>query len=704
MRSVIFFLFTLVCLGDARGSDDLLVIALRGEADDATNRFLRSAKVFGYKFQEIDLSQYGRTTEEVPDTVKTTYLRNFLQTLEENEPNYVLVVDCHSSILLARPLDLLDKGTSMGSDIILIEEDKSLKDSQLEAQLLFKGTFAKTKLLKMALEKAEDPKDISRSLVAIQEELGAKVTIDRDSQFFQLVTNASAELKIRFEYDRGYLQNTHKDTIPVVAVASSNGKRRLNSLGNYVARAWSPETGCQICDEDTLDLSLHPKSMYPIIQMSIFISQPTPFLERFFKRIAELTYPKDRIHLTTHCPVKRQKKYVDAFLEKYGSEYRSVEELDGDKYYQINSGFTIATSRCLEKEECWYFFLVEGTAQFTEPETIEKLVTANRGIVAPMMRRRGLYWSTFWGAVHANGSYERSDDYFDIVENRKTGLWNVPLVGTTWLASRWALMQVRGAENDESYLYGSIASAAVSKNVFMYVDNRIDYGYLTNPNSVTLDHLHNDLWQIFDNPLDWEEIYIHPEYHRWARKEVKMEEFEQPCTDVFWIPLMSEVFCKQLIEEMEHYGKWSDGSNYDPRLEGGYENVPTRDIHMRQVDWEDHWIHVLRKYVYPIQLKIFEGYSDKPWARMNFVVRYKQGEQPSLRYHHDASSYTLDMALNRAHVDYQGGGVRFSRYNCTLVDTRVGWPLIFPGRLTHLHEGLEVTSGVRYIFVTFVNP
>ncbi len=48
--------------------------------------------------------------------------------------------------------------------------------------------------------------------------------------------------------------------------------------------------------------------------------------------------------------------------------------------------------------------------------------------------------------------------------------------------------------------------------------------------------------------------------------------------------------------------------------------------------------------------------------------------------------------------------MRYTRYNCTLVDTRVGWPLIFPGRLTHLHEGLETTSGTRYIFVTFVNP
>lgn len=37
---------------------------------------------------------------------------------------------------------------------------------------------------------------------------------------------------------------------------------------------------------------------------------------------------------------------------------------------------------------------------------------------------------------------------------------------------------------------------------------------------------------------------------------------------------------------------------------------------------------------------------------MNFVVRYKQGEQTSLRYHHDTSTYSIDMALNRAHIDY----------------------------------------------------
>ena len=46
----------------------------------------------------------------------------------------------------------------------------------------------------------------------------------------------------------------------------------------------------------------------------------------------------------------------------------------------------------------------------------------------------------------------------------------------------------------------------------------------------------------------------------------------------------------------------------DPRLPGAYENVPTVDIHMRQVEWEKHWLHFLRKFVQPIQQKIFVGY------------------------------------------------------------------------------------------------
>lgn len=38
---------------------------------------------------------------------------------------------------------------------------------------------------------------------------------------------------------------------------------------------------------------------------------------------------------------------------------------------------------------------------------------------------------------------------------------------------------------------------------------------------------------------------------------------------------------------------------------------------------------------------------------MNFVVRYRPDEQPSLRPHHDSSTYTINMALNRPKIDYE---------------------------------------------------
>lgn len=55
-------------------------------------------------------------------------------------------------------------------------------------------------------------------------------------------------------------------------------------------------------------------------------------------------------------------------------------------------------------------------------------------------------------------------------------------------------------------------------------------------------------------------------------------------------------------------------------------------------------------------------------------------------------------------VDYEGGGCRFIRYNCSVTNTKPGWLLMHPGRLTHYHEGLLVTKGTRYIMISFVDP
>lgn len=46
----------------------------------------------------------------------------------------------------------------------------------------------------------------------------------------------------------------------------------------------------------------------------------------------------------------------------------------------------------------------------------------------------------------------------------------------------------------------------------------------------------------------------------------------------------------------------------DSRLRDGYENVPTRDIHMNQVNFERQWLYLLKEYVRPLQELVFLGY------------------------------------------------------------------------------------------------
>ncbi|XP_003379365.1 procollagen-lysine,2-oxoglutarate 5-dioxygenase 3 [Trichinella spiralis] len=106
----------------------------------------------------------------------------------------------------------------------------------------------------------------------------------------------------------------------------------------------------------------------------------------------------------------------------------------------------------------------------------------------------------------------------------------------------------------------------------------------------------------FCREKEWEERYLDEKYWDTLSNDY---EFELPCPDVYHFPLFSKQFCKEMIAVMENYGRWSSGSNLPPH------------------------------------------------AIMNFVVRYKPDEQPALRPHHDASTYTVDIALNKAGEDFE---------------------------------------------------
>jgi procollagen-lysine,2-oxoglutarate 5-dioxygenase len=488
----------------------------------------------------------------------------------------------------------------------------------------------------------------------------------------------------------------------------------------------------------------------PVVLVAMFIEEPTPFMPNFFETLVALDYPKTRMHLMIHNMIEYHEQHVSQFIAPHSQAYSSYELIgfrplnstsssNGDKQ-ESKASMTeweareYALAKC-QRLNCDYLLSLDSIARLESPESLRILIETNRAIVAPLLSRPGKLWSNFWGSITRDGYYTRSADYVDLVSRSRIGVWNVPLIMNAYLIegkfirhhlTKSHVSKGELASNLEKPIeigyydakYPNTKPALIfarnirSLGAFQFVTNTHEFGHLVDPSDYNTSLPYPDFYQLVQNKPDWEREYLHENYTDLFDERDEDEKnypnrirLEEPCKDVYWFPLVSNKFADQLIDIMERFGQWSSGKNHDPRIEGGYESVPTRDIHFRQVGLHDMWLFFLREYVMPIQLKEYIGYEhDPPRTELAFVVRYHPSEQPSLRPHHDSSTYTLNIALNTPGVDYEGGGCRFVRYNCSVTESRKGWALIHPGRLTHYHEGLPVTNGTRYILVTFVDP
>ncbi|KAH0626257.1 hypothetical protein JD844_001140 [Phrynosoma platyrhinos] len=498
---------------------------------------------------------------------------------------------------------------------------------------------------------------------ALREKHG--ITLDHKSNIFQNLNGAIEEVVLKFEPTRVRARNVAYDTLPVVVHGNGPTKLQLNYLGNYVPNAWTYEGGCGVCDQGLLYLSDLPEESYPRVLIGIFIEQPTPFFPQFLQRLLTFDYPYSHLSLFIH---NRQRDL------------------------------------CRQDNTCDYYFSLDADVVVTNPEILQILIQENKKVIAPMMSRYGKLWSNFWGALSPDEYYARSEDYVELVQGKRIGLWNVPYISQAYLLRGETLRRELPQRNiftlDDTDPDMAFCKSVREKGIFLHISNRDEFGRLLSTSRYNTSRLHPDLWQISENPLDWQDKYIHENYSQ----VLEGEHYEQPCPDVYWFPVFTDQMCDELVEEVENFGQWSGGKHEDTRLAGGYENVPTVDIHMNQIGFEKEWLQFLRDYIAPVTEKLYPGYYTKARAIMNFMVRYRPDEQPSLRPHHDSSTFTINVALNHKGIDYEGGGCRFIRYNCKVESPRKGWSLMHPGRLTHYHEGLPTTRGTRYIMVSFVDP
>jgi hypothetical protein len=173
--------------------------------------------------------------------------------------------------------------------------------------------------------------------------------------------------------------------------------------------------------------------------------------------------------------------------------------------------------------------------------------------------------------------------------------------------------------------------------------------------------------------------------------------YKEPIPYLYKINFFTQDFCKELVSMANVSNLWSSGKNEDKRIIGGYEHVPTVDIHLNELGLEDTWNAILDKIIAPIAEKFYVGYDTKG-TNIVFVVKYSMDGQKKLRPHHDSSSYTVNIALNEP-TEYTGGGSHFLNHDYKNIDAPIGELILHPGKVTHYHQGLPITSGERYILV-----
>uniref|UniRef100_K7GBB8 Procollagen-lysine,2-oxoglutarate 5-dioxygenase 3 n=1 Tax=Pelodiscus sinensis TaxID=13735 RepID=K7GBB8_PELSI len=706
--------------------DKLLVITAATEQTEGYMRFLRTARYFNYTIKTLGLGEEwrgGDVARTVGGGQKVRWLKEEMAKHTEQEDLVVMFVDSYDVLLASGPVELLRKFMAFDSQVVFSAEAFCWPEWGLAERyppvsagkrFLNSGGFigfapAIHRVVQLWKYKDNDDDQLFYTRIYLDPGLREKfgLALDHKSKIFQNLNGAIDEVVLKFERNRVRARNVAYDTLPVVIHGNGPTKLQLNYLGNYIPNSWTYEGGCGVCDQGLLDLSETPEER---LGRAGFREQPTPFLPQFLQRLLAWDYPYARLSLFLHNREVFHEPHVQEAWERLRGAFASIKLVGPEEELNQGEARDMGMDICRQDPDCDYYFSMDADVLLTHPGALRDLIQQNQKVIAPMVSRPRKLWSNFWGALSPEGYYARSEDYVELVQGKRIGVWNVPYISQAYLVHGETL---RSELHDRSVftMEETDPDMAFCKNVrergiFLHIPNLEDFGHLLSIANYNTSRLHPDLWQIMENPLDWQEKYIHENYSRVLDGEL----VEQPCPDVYWFPVLTELACDELVEEVEHYGIWSGGRHEDARLAGGYENVPTDDIHMNQIGFEREWLHFLREFIAPVTEQLYPGYYTKvPGLRelqLGCYITLCTDPSPSRTRDRAAIPWLLHQGTRpeRAPAGMGCPWGNLQLHHSVHRPQPQSLLLRPPGRLTHYHEGLPTTRGTRYIMVSFVDP
>ena len=678
------------------GNKEFKIIYIGPVYGDSYARFESYCKLYGLPYYTIN-----NTNQNIPqikllanefatwsnEQIESTLL--MVLSVDQNDTCGILPIASSSEIIEKYTNLISNSNSDPNSNTNYIVTYK--KDN--DGKILFMGwTNQIMKLLDVFSEKLNSTNNnVSFTmLLTIGSFINNNIMIDSEYDIFQPLNE---NISITFNHRTSRIVNQETKTIPCI-IFSTDAKSSiiLNRIENYTGNGWNEYYGYHVSD------NAHNTNKLPHVYLSFNLGNNKHILGI----LNTLNYPRELLTVK----INHVGKSNDKTMILYDNENDLYQK---DLLNFIDSG-------------CDYYFFINKDCVIMNPNVINELLNFDKNIIAPFIRRGNDAWTNFWGDLDNKGFYKRSYDYFDIIEGKKQGCWNVPYITGTYLIKRKIIELVPNlfTENMDMDIDMRLCHNLRMHNIFMYITNLSYFGSILNiEDESTTENLTENisenisetnngeltLYDILTRREEWEKKYLHPEYYQNKNNLGKLRCIEI-CNDIYSFPLFSQDFCTEIMERADKYGKWSNGNNEhnDPRLgKNYYENVPTVDIQLFELQMDKQWYEIVFSYIAPMAKFLYNNYKTKD-INLAFIVKYTVENQAALAPHHDASTYTINVALNRGNgVDYNGGGCRFIRQNFILRNQEPGMCSIHAGRLTAYHEGLPVTFGKRYILVSFIN-
>lgn len=174
-----------------------------------------------------------------------------------------------------------------------------------------------------------------------------------------------------------------------------------------------------------------------------------------------------------------------------------------------------------------------------------------------------------------------------------------------------------------------------------------------------------------------------------------LKAIEEPIPYCFTFPLFSERYCSWLIEQAEKKDNWGF-SNYDKSF-GAYEQNLKE---FNSFIYRYHKQAVCFTIINNVMSGLFEGYRATDLVNA-FFIKYEVGICTKMDSHHDEDSL-ISVSIN-LDDDFEGSGLKFSRWPDITIKGRVGWPVMFAGNPIMTHQAKPLLSGKRFVLVYWMS-